>query len=61
MTPGRTLAHPITVLGIAAALSDLSVVLLRFGTFSPFKAIFNSKGPNRGSTISALSTPLTPH
>ena len=27
-----------------------NLVLPRFGTFSPYKAIFNSKGPNRGST-----------
>ena len=30
------------------------VVLPRFGTFSPYEAIFNSKGPNRGSTTIAL-------
>ena len=26
------------------------VVLPRFGTFSPYKAILNQKGPNHGST-----------
>ena len=33
-----------------AICAQCELVLPRFGTFSPYKAIFNSKGPNRGST-----------